>query len=41
MLGVGVQSSFQTGCEQTSRTAGALQLGILGKGLKKDRVMNS
>ena len=41
MLGVGIQSSSQTGCEQISQTADALELGILGKGLKNEKVMNS
>lgn len=41
MLGVGVQSSSQTGCERISQIADALELGILGKGLKKKKVMSS
>lgn len=41
MLGMGVQSSFQAGCEQISQTTDALELGILGKGLKKKKGMNS
>lgn len=40
MLGVGVQSSSQVGCEQISQTADAPELGILRRGLRKRKVMS-